>query len=206
MQLNRDIVRRLVVDAFADRGLKPRAGAKIEVLLGDYAVALEGIPEKPLEQTMRDVLRDWPYNHWPTTADIRKAASRYTTLPGEDGARSDNADPELSRRNKQAYDYARGRLLVDDGVLLLRLMKHGPWLRQQVENFLVRQAQAQLKGGALHAHVRNDDLEAEIASLVSEQDARTRSQAAVQAQGRRNPVTESLVEAAKAPTTREDVT
>jgi len=206
MQLNRDIVKRVVVDALIDRGLQPRKGAKVEVLLGDYAGGLEGVAEKPLEMAMRDVIRDWQFPGWPSVADIRKAASRYTTLPGEDGARSDNADPELSRRNKQAYNYARGRLLVDDGVLLLRLMKHGPWLRQQVENFLVRQAQSQLKGGALQAHVRNDALEAEIASLVSEQDARTRSQAAVQAQGRRNPVTEALVEAAKAPTTREDVT
>lgn len=183
MQLNRDYVRRLVVDAFIDRGLKPRAGAKVDVLLGDYAMGLEGIPEKPLEQAMRDVIRDWTFPGWPSVGDIRKAAARYTALPGEDAERADGVDPEQSRRNKAACDYARARMLANNGELLMRLLLLGPWTKQQIEKFLVAEAIKQLRAGALDAHVRNDTLEAEIASLASEQDARTRSQAAVMAKG-----------------------
>lgn len=179
MQLNRDYVRRLVVEAFIDRGLKPRAGAKIDVLLGDYASGLEGIPEKPLEQAMRDVIRDWTFPGWPSVGDIRKAAAKYTSLPGEDTERADGADPELSKRNKAAYDYARARMLANNGELLIRLLQLGPWTKQQVEKFLVAQASKQLLSGSLDAHVRNDDLEAEIASLAREQEKRTRSQAAM---------------------------
>lgn len=176
MQLNRDIVRRQVIEAFTDRGLKPRAGAKIEVLLGDYADGLQGIPEKPLEQAVRDVLRDWSFGSWPSVGDIRKAASRHTSLPEETGQRVEGKDPEVSRRNKKAYDYAQSRMLANNGELLLRLMRHGPWLKQQIEKFLSSKASEQLMAGALDAHVRNDVLEAEIASLIEEQDGRTQSQ------------------------------
>jgi hypothetical protein len=56
-------------------------------------------------------------------------------------------------------------------------------MKQQIEKFLVERAAEQLRGGALQAHVRNDALEAEISSLVSEQDARTQSQVAVADKG-----------------------
>ena len=201
MQLNKDIVERVVIRAFLDRGLQPRKGAKIDVLLGDYASALEGIPEKALEAAVRDVIRDWEFPGWPTTGAIRKAAARYTTLPEEEGTRSESKDPELSRRNKKAYDYARSRLLANNGELLLRLMGKGPWLRQQIEKFLVERAQEQLKGGALDAHVRNDDLEAEIASLIAEQEARTQSQSALASSQPRTNLRKPPIESSKVQST-----
>jgi hypothetical protein len=185
---NADMVERAVIRPMMDRGLKPRAGAKLDVLVGDYADALGSLPETALASATRDVLRDWEYHSWPMPGAFRKAASRYTTLPGEDNDGSTSKDPELSRRNKAAYDYARGRLLVNDAELLLNLMKHGPWMRQQIEKFLYDRAVAQLKGGALQAHVSNADLEAEIASLVGEQEARIVSQEKVFATNRKQKI------------------
>lgn len=165
-EAQRKRITELVIEPMLRRGLKPRKGAHVDTVSGDYVIACQLYPNDVIEKAVDEVLMAHNFGNWPMPGAFRDACRKYA-VPDTPQAIG-NDDSAVYIRSRDAWRYVERRMLVNDGGLLLRAIRElGPWGVNQLRKWLFAEACACIRAGGA-PHIPEAAVEAKIAELRPE--------------------------------------